>query len=147
MLGILVSGHAQFATGLVSAARLLAGDMPHLEAVDFKSTDSEEQLQENLKQALERLSDCDGIVVLTDILGGSPFKNAVTISIDRQDVVVLYGTSLAMLVELLMRTMMIGDGPAGDVAGLAEEIAEIGRSAVGRYVYEPVMQVEVEDGI
>lgn len=43
------------------------------------------------------------ILFLTDILGGSPFKNAVVIKSAMENCSVIYGTNLAMLVERVMR--------------------------------------------
>lgn len=76
MIGMIVTGHGSFATGLTSGLKLLAGEMEHYEAVDFEPEDSIDQLTAKLKNALEHLSDCEEIAVFADLTGGSPFNVA-----------------------------------------------------------------------
>jgi PTS system N-acetylgalactosamine-specific IIA component len=145
MIGIIISGHGTFATGISSAVELLTGHQDFIIPVDFREEHSEEQLKENLKAAFDRLQDCEQVLVLCDILGGSPFKNAVMLSIGDKRIKVLYGTNLGMTVELAMRCMM-GQIPEADT--LADEIIEIGKTQIGKYKYEPVEASEdFEEGI
>ena len=146
MLGMIVTGHGEFATGITSAIELLAGQQEFLVGVDFKSGDGEEDLQDHLKEAFARLENCSGIFILCDILGGSPFKNAVTLTLGNDKYRVIYGTKLGMAVELSMRCMMSGDDPV-DMDALTQELVQIGQQQVGNYVFEPVVQEEEEDGI
>ncbi|SET99112.1 PTS sugar transporter subunit IIA [Lacrimispora sphenoides] len=145
MIGIIISGHGTFATGISSAVELLTGHQDFIVPVDFREEHSEEQLKENLKAAFDRFQDCEQVLVLCDILGGSPFKNAVMLSIGDERIKVLYGTNLGMTVELAMRCMM-GQIPEADT--LADEIIEIGKTQIGKYKYEPVEASEdFEEGI
>lgn len=145
MIGIIISGHGTFATGISSAVELLTGHQDFIVPVDFREEHSEEQLRENLKAAFDCLQDCEQVLVLCDILGGSPFKNAVMLSIGDERIKVLYGTNLGMTVELAMRCMM-GQIPEADT--LADEIIEIGKTQIGKYKYEPVEASEdFEEGI
>ena len=145
MIGIIITGHGTFATGISSALELLTGHQDFIAAIDFKEDHSEEQLKENLKTAFQRFRDCGQILVLCDILGGSPFKNAVLLSFGDERIKVLYGINLGMAVELAMRCMT-GQLPEADA--LVEELIEIGKTQIGRYRYEPVnISEESEEGI
>lgn len=145
MIGIIISGHGTFATGISSAVELLTGHQDFIVPVDFREEHSEEQLKENLKAAFDRLKDCEQVLVLCDILGGSPFKNAVMLSIGDERIKVLYGTNLGMAVELAMRCMM---GQITEADTLADEMIEIGKTQIGKYKYEPVEASEdFEEGI
>ena len=87
MVGIIVTGHGNFATGLTSSVKLIAG-MPELyETVDFVQEDSVEDLETNLNAAIDNLKeDCkEGILIFTDLVGGSPFKTSVEISLTREE--------------------------------------------------------------
>ena len=68
MLGIIATGHGNFATGMVSAVNLLAGGNPCVIPVDFEGTEREEALQRHLREAVDQLADCSSILFLTDIL-------------------------------------------------------------------------------
>ena len=69
MVGIIITGHSNFATGIVSAVRLVAGEQKNLEVVDFYDTYSTEELRTKLIEALDRLDGCEDIIVFTDIVG------------------------------------------------------------------------------
>lgn len=75
MVGIIITGHSNFATGIASAVKLVAGQQKNLEAVDFPDTYSTEELKTKLTEALDKLEECKNIIFFTDIVGGSPFKN------------------------------------------------------------------------
>ena len=78
MIGIVVTGHGHFATGLTSSVELIGGKPEHYHAVDFVQEDSTDDLEKKLEAAFASLKDCtDGILVFTDLVGGSPFKVSV----------------------------------------------------------------------
>lgn len=55
MVGIIITGHSNFATGIASAVKLVAGQQKNLEAVDFPDTYSTEELKTKLTEALDKL--------------------------------------------------------------------------------------------
>lgn len=129
MIGLLVTGHGRFGSGMVSAMEVIAGPAKGVEFVDFEADDSVGRLEEKLSQALESLLDaCDCVLVLADLIGGSPFKSAVRIGVPTGKVEVVAGCNLGMLVEM-ETTRKFND----DVVGLAEQAAETGRSAIGHF--------------
>ena len=99
MIWLIVTGHGNFATGLTSSLKLIAGDPQNYVAVDFPQEYSVEDLERELTKALDSLKDCDGILVLSDLGGGSPFKTAVMVGYPRGNVEVLAGTNLPMPVS------------------------------------------------
>lgn len=142
MIGLIVTGHGHFASGLTSSLKLIAGEPKNYAAVDFEETDSTEDLAKKLTDAMDSLKECEEIIVLSDLAGGSPLKTAVEIGYPRQNVEVIAGTNLGMLVEInLTRTF------AESVKDLAESAVNVGKEQVMRFVYKPVEQVEPTDGI
>ena len=103
MVGIIITGHSNFATGIVSAVRLVAGEQKNLEVVDFYDTYSTEELRTKLIEALDRLDGCEDIIVFTDIVGGSPFKVSAEIAAtSNKNIKIISGTNLGMLLENVM---------------------------------------------
>jgi len=94
---------------MTSALKLIVGDVENYESVDFASLDSVGELEANLKVAFDSLSGCDGILVFCDLVGGSPFKTAVTLAVSRPDVRVLAGTNLGSLIETYMSRSSVSD--------------------------------------
>lgn len=142
MIGIIITGHGTFGTGIVSAIELLTGHQDFLLPVNFEAEHSEEQLKDNLKAGFERFRDCQQILVLCDLLGGSPFKNAVLLSFGDVRIRVLYGINLAMAVELAMRCML---DQTADIDTLSDELIDIGKAQIGEYKFEPV-KISEEEG-
>lgn len=101
MIGLIVSGHGNFATGLLSAAEVIAGKQDRVVAIDFLSGDSSEGLHEKIVQAIKDLA-CEAVVLLTDIAGGTPFNQSVLISgtIDCE-CRVFSGTNMPLLLEAI----------------------------------------------
>ena len=116
MIGIIVTGHGSFATGITSGLKLLAGETEYYEAVDFLPEDSVEALTEKLLRAVEALSGLEGILILTDIAGGSPFNVSLKLKLTRTEAIeVIGGTNLPVLLEAyLSRAMYEGLGRPPD---------------------------------
>lgn len=145
MIGLVVTGHGLFAEGMHSSAKMIAGENEHIKYVCFEDGMGLEQLAEKLNSAYNELSDCDGIVVLSDLPGGSPFKTAVECSMGHPDkqIIVLSGTNLPMIIT--GSTML---GFETDPQALADELLFEGKDNVVRFelaVREE--ENEDEDGI
>ncbi len=130
MIGMIVTGHGSFATGITSGLRLLAGEPENYEAVDFTPEDSVDTLTEKLTAALERLAGCDGIVIFADLTGGSPFNVSLRLKLSRQEPIeVIGGANLPAVIEAFMSSKFQESAET-----LAESALEAGKNAMIRYV-------------
>lgn len=102
MVGIILSGHANFASGMTSSLGLIAGEVENYAYVDFLEGMSQEELDKELNDAISKLSDCKHIVILTDLMGGTPFKRAVLLSLNHDNIKVVSGTNLPLLLQLCL---------------------------------------------
>lgn len=144
MVGLLITGHGQFATGLKSSLELITGITEHIRYVDFPG-DSTETLIAEQNKALDELKDCNGVLVLSDLVGGSPFKCAVECKYARPDqkIEVLAGTNLSMMIEGAS-SIDIYDDPAL----LADVLINSGKEFIVRFELEEHSDDnEDEDGI
>lgn len=143
MIGIIVTGHGNFGSGLTSSLKLIGGDPENYEYVDFLSEYSVEDLERELKKAMDSLKDCEGILVLSDLAGGSPFKTAVILSMGYENMTVIGGTNLPMLIEVSMARKFIED-----MDSLVNMAINTGKDQVVKYEYKQVEQYEdLEEGI
>ena len=85
MIGMIVSGHGHFASGLHVSAKMIAGEHENVRYIDFEDGMGPDKLGELLSAAYTELAHCDGIVVLTDLPGGAPFQTAVAASMQHPD--------------------------------------------------------------
>lgn len=79
MIGIVITGHGQFAGGLLSAAEVIAGAQENVRAINFLSGDASEKLHDAIARAVEEMR-CESVVFLTDIAGGTPFNQSVLVA-------------------------------------------------------------------
>lgn len=94
---IVVAAHGELASGFVSAARLICGAMDHVQAVGLEPEDSPESFAERLAAAC---GDPDTpVLVLTDLVGGTPHNVALAVVRRRRAAVLISGANLAVLIE------------------------------------------------
>lgn len=140
MIGLIVTGHGHFAAGLTSSIDLIAGPQDNYVAVDFDG-EGTEKLENDLKAAIEKLSGCEGIIVFSDLAGGSPFKTAAIVTADNPNVKVIAGTNLPMLCEIAMARTMIED-----LDMLVSSALNVGKDGVQLFEMPEIADEEPEDG-
>ena len=99
MIGIVVVSHGKLAHELVAAAEHVVGRLWRTRAV---SIDADEDLDIKREAILEAVRACDtgrGVIVLTDMFGGTPSNLAISI-MDRARIEVIAGVNLPMLIKL-----------------------------------------------
>ena len=69
--GVIIS-HGQVANELLSAAETIVGETSHLTAVSIGWHDDVELAKKEIERAIERVSSGRGVVILTDMFGGTP---------------------------------------------------------------------------
>lgn len=143
MVGIIITGHANFALGMMSAVKLVFGSPENLKIVNFGEEDSSEVLENNIKTAIHELKECDGLLCFTDIAGGTPFQVASRLSMEEAEMRVISGTNLPMLLGVL------SERDDMDLRELAEYALEVGREEVKEFIFIPYdnsITYESEDG-
>lgn len=144
MIGLVVTGHGLFAEGMHAAARMIAGENGYIRYVCYSEDMQPGELAIKLNDAYNELAGCDGIVVLSDLPGGTPFKTAVECSLGHpgRQIIVLSGTNLPMLVS--GSTML---GFETDPQALADRLLLDGRHSVVRFELAVREEAAEEDGI
>lgn len=144
MIGLVVTGHANFGSGMTSSVNLIAGEQEAYQYVDFLPTYSTEDLAAELNKALDALKDCEGVIIFTDLMGGTPFNTAAQLGRARENVRILAGTNLPMLVEVVMSRKFMDD-----LDGLVDSLLQTGKEQVAKFEFKQALQEEPgdEDGI
>lgn len=102
MLGIILTGHGGFASGLEKAMKQILGEQEQFVAIDFPETSTTALLTSQLEQAIGSLDGGQDIIFLTDLLGGTPFRVASTMAMEKPGWEVITGTNLQLLLEMVM---------------------------------------------
>ncbi len=123
MIGVVVVTHGQLATELVNAAEMIVGDLPSFTAVSIGWHDDVNDASEEIAQAIERVDAEAGVLLLTDMFGGTPSNLGMTfLATDRVEVIT--GVNLPMLIKLA------GLRSSSDLLGVAREMRDHGRNAI-----------------
>ncbi|WP_297632696.1 PTS galactosamine/N-acetylgalactosamine transporter subunit IIA [uncultured Clostridium sp.] len=143
MIGLIISGHGHFGTGLQSSLKLIAGESTNTQFIDFEESDSTDSLKKKYIQALSHLNNCDDILALTDLAGGSPFKTLVELSYESsQKIQVIGGSNLPMILEISMTKDIFSD-----LDSLCESALTTGKDSVVKFALVDHTEIEDEDGI
>src|SRR5581483_4852689 len=122
MIGVVVVTHGQLATELLNAAETIVGDVPRFAAVSIGWHEDTEDARLEIAQAIERVRQRDGVLILTDMFGGTPSNLAMTFLGDGVEVIT--GVNLPMLIKLA------GLPAQADLLTAAREIREQGKAAI-----------------
>ncbi len=135
MIGVVVVTHGQLATELVNAAETIVGDIPQFAAVSIGWHDDVEDAREEIRQAIQRVQGPEGVLLLTDMFGGTPTNIGLTF-IEANKVELITGVNLPMLIKLASLQA------TPDLQAAAREMRETGRNAI--WVASDLMKSETK---
>ena len=98
MLGLLVVTHGALAEVLVEAVRTIVEDVEGLEAVSIDWNDDVDESTKRIQAAIERVDRGKGVLIVTDMFGGTPTNLALSLH-DPERVEIVTGANLPMLIK------------------------------------------------
>ena len=98
MVGVVVATHGRLAEELIRTAELVCGSLERCKAVSVGAASEMEDARAQLADAIRDVDSGDGVLVLTDMFGGTPANLALTFLDERLEVVT--GVNLPMLMKL-----------------------------------------------
>ena len=99
MIGCILTGHGTFANGLADALSMIAGDQDYFIPVPFIEAGAASYPETLASTISDLLDQTDGVLIFCDLLGGTPFNQAMMLSQNYNNVEVVTGTYLPMLLE------------------------------------------------
>ena len=99
MIGIVLVSHGRLADELVAALEHVVGPQDHVVTVCIGPNDDMEQRRREIFNGIESVQQGDGVVLLTDMFGGTPSNLAISV-MNSPDIEVIAGVNLPMLVKL-----------------------------------------------
>jgi len=120
--GVVVT-HGQFATELLAAAEMIYGPVGHITAISIGWQDDVEAARDEVERAISRVSQGAGVLLLTDMFGGTP-TNIASMFLAEGEVEVVTGVNLPMLIKLAGQK---GGEPLSEVA---RRVRDQGREAI-----------------
>ena len=130
--GVIVT-HGHLAGELLAAAEMIIGPISHIAAVSIGWHDDVDAAREEVQRAISRVSQKKGVLLLTDMFGGTP-TNIASMFLEEGSVEVITGVNLPMVIKLASST------PEDTLADIARKICDQGRQGIylaGALLAEP----------
>lgn len=122
--GVIVS-HGQVANELLAAAEAVVGDLSHITAVSIGWHDDVEMAKAEIERAIAQVSSDKGVLVLTDMFGGTP-TNISAMFLKENEVEIVTGVNLPMVIKLA------SNNTDASLHDLAKDVADQGKEAICR---------------
>ncbi|MEN6616309.1 MAG: PTS sugar transporter subunit IIA [Syntrophorhabdus sp.] len=100
MTGLIVVAHFNLGREMVAATELIVGKQEQFTAVDIFPDDQVEKIKEKIVAALKQTDTGDGVIILTDMFGGTPSNISLSF-LEEDKVEVVAGVNLPMLIKLV----------------------------------------------
>lgn len=99
MIGMVVVTHGRLAEEFIAAMEHVVGPQTALQAISIGPDDDMEQRRQDILDSVNDVDEGDGVILLTDMFGGTPSNLAISI-MDSSNVEVIAGINLPMLIKL-----------------------------------------------
>jgi PTS system mannose-specific IIA component len=114
MIGVVIVTHGRLAAEFIAALEHVVGPQRDIAAICIGPDDDMEQRRQDILQSVRAVDTGDGVVLLTDMFGGTPSNLAISV-MDRPKIEVIAGINLPMLIKLasLRSTETLADAVRG----------------------------------
>ncbi len=100
MIGMVLVTHGRLADEFIAATEHVVGPQEAIRSVSIGPDDDMEQRRKEIVQAVDDVDTGNGVILLTDMFGGTPSNLAISL-LDRANVEVIAGMNLPMLIKLV----------------------------------------------
>jgi PTS system mannose-specific IIA component len=99
MIGLVLVTHGRLAVEFITALQHVVGPQEAVEGICIEADDDMEARRTDIADAIARVSDGSGVIILTDLFGGTPSNLAISL-MKTSDIEVIAGVNLPMLIRL-----------------------------------------------
>jgi PTS system mannose-specific IIA component len=124
MIGVVLATHGELGRALIGAMEMIVGSQTLVAALSLQVSDRIEDATSRLQEALEAADEGDGVLVLTDMLGGTPSNLCLALIGGTRPVEVVSGANLPMLLKAAQVRR------ESDLRETAAQVKKVGRGAI-----------------
>ena len=139
MISVIIGTHGMFSEEILKSAEMIFGAQENVGSVTFKPGEGVDNLVEKYNSLISELDSTDGVLFMVDLFGGSPFNAASIIAMKNNNMEIVAGVNLPMILEVL---------GSRDFSSLSELLAiaeNSGKEAIRVLVKN--IQTDIEDEI
>ncbi len=119
MIGLVVVCHENMGAELVKAAEMIVGKIDAVSAVSVKQESAPETLRSDIQAAIKKVDRKKGVMLFTDMFGGTPSN--IALAFLGESVEVVTGVNLSMLIKFANHR---DERPLQELAKLVQEAAQ-----------------------
>ncbi len=123
MVGAVIVTHGKLAEEFLKTAEMVVGPQQQFKALSLSHTQSSEEIRKSLKNAIKDVNTGSGVLILTDMFGGTPCNLSLSF-LGEQNLEVISGVNLPMLLKLALFRHN------SDLATIKEMIVAYGRENI-----------------
>jgi PTS system mannose-specific IIA component len=123
LIGGVIVTHGHLASEFIAAAEMIVGPMPHVTPASIDWHDDVDVARAELERAITRVSRSRGVMLLTDMFGGTPTDIA-SMFLDNPNIEVVTGVNLPMILKLADQT------PTESLTDLSRRVREAGHEGI-----------------
>ncbi|MBR1730461.1 MAG: PTS sugar transporter subunit IIA [Selenomonadaceae bacterium] len=143
MFGIIVGTHGKFAEGIVQSCEMIFGKRDHLKAVTLVPGEGPDDVYAKYQAAIKELGNPDRVLILNDLLGGTPYNQAARVVSQNENYGIVAGVNLPMLIAM-SGAQDVDDGTKS-IIELMEEAVTAASEGIKFSSYESLNTEEEED--
>ena len=117
MIGLVLVTHGRLAVEFRAALEHVVGPQTQIETISIDPDDDVERRRKDILEAVQKVNSGSGVVLLTDMFGGTPSNLAISV-MDAGSIEVIAGVNLPMLIKL---ASVRGEKPLATVIADAQE--------------------------
>ena len=99
MIGVVIVTHVSLGQELIKAGEMILGQLKQVESVGIFNRESVDEMRSKIKDAIKRVDNGSGVIILVDMFGGTPSNMALAF-LEDEKVEVVTGVNLPMLIKL-----------------------------------------------
>lgn len=134
-ISIIVSTHGQTSEEMINSAEMIVGKQTNIGSVPFNFGDNIEDLEDKINSLLKSFHNSDGVLILVDLKGGSPYNVSSQIALKNPRVELVSGVNLPSLIEAIISRDSL------NLEELAESVVAIGKDGIEKLIKD----IEDED--
>jgi PTS system mannose-specific IIA component len=99
MIGLVLVTHGRLAVEFITALEHVVGPQQGIEGICIDADDDMEKRRGDIAEAIDKVNEGEGVIILTDLFGGTPSNLAISL-MKSTDIEVIAGVNLPMLIRL-----------------------------------------------
>jgi PTS system mannose-specific IIA component/PTS system mannose-specific IIB component len=139
VIALIISTHGKFSEELVKSSEMIFGSQTNVGVVTFKPGEGTDNLVDKYNNLINELDCKDGVLFMVDLFGGSPFNAASILALKNDNMEIITGVNLPMLLEVF------GSRDFSSLSELVEIAQNAGKDAIKQLLKQTNTDSEEDD--